>query len=100
VRPDGVREILAYLLSRDVESGRELDVPHVIAAEVDVHQPRHELVGVRVPVVLDALQERVGAVADADDRNTHFVLRSHFSIPLSVLLSHGFLPSVGATRNA
>ena len=73
-RPDRVGEILADLALDDVEGGGELDVRDVVAAEVDVHQAGDELVRLRVLVVLDALQERVGAVADADDRDAHLVL--------------------------
>ena len=69
VRPDRVGEVLADLRRRDVERGSELDVPDVVAAEVDVHEARDELVGLGVAVVLDALQQRVRAVAHADDRD-------------------------------
>ena len=68
-RPDRLGEVLADLLGVDVEGGDELDVADVVAAEVDVHQARDLLVGVGVLVVLDALDEAVGAVADADDRD-------------------------------
>ena len=34
---------LPTLVDVDVEGGRELDVAHVVAAEVDVHQPRDAL---------------------------------------------------------
>ena len=51
----------------DVEGGDELDVADVVAAEVDVHQARDEVVVVGVAVVVDALHERRGAVADAHD---------------------------------
>ena len=64
---DRLREILADLLVVDVERGDELDVAHVVAAEVDVHQARHELVVGGVAVVVDALHERGGAVADSHD---------------------------------
>ncbi len=74
VRPDRVGEILADLALDDVEGGRELDVGDVVAAEVDVHEPRDEGVAVGVLVVLDALEQRVGAVADADDGDAHLVL--------------------------
>ena len=60
----------------DVERGRELDVGDVVAAEVHVHQAGDELVVRRVLVVLHALEERVGAVADADDRDADLVLAS------------------------
>ena len=66
-RPDRLGEVLADLVGVDVECGRELDVADVVAAEVDVHEAGHALVRVGVLVVLDALHEGVGAVADADD---------------------------------
>ena len=58
----------------DIEGRGELDVADVVAAEVDVHQARDELVRVGVLVVLDALHERARAVADADQRHTHLVV--------------------------
>ena len=66
-RPDRLGEVLADLVGVDVERGRELDVADVVAAEVDVHEAGDGLVRVGVAVVVDALDERVGAVADADD---------------------------------
>jgi hypothetical protein len=66
---DGLAEVLTDLLDVNVEGSRELDVTHVITTEVDVHEARNGLVGIRVLVVLDALHERAGAVADADDRH-------------------------------
>ena len=65
--PDRLGEVLADLVRVDVEGGRELDVADVVAAEIDVHQPGHARVGIGVLVVVDALHERVRAVADADD---------------------------------
>src|SRR5262249_4754350 len=82
----------------DVERGRELDVPDVIAAEVDVHEPRYELARVRVLVVLDALEEGVGAVAHADDRYAHTVVCVLRLAVLSVGRSHGVLSSSFARR--
>ena len=60
-------EVLADLVGVDVEGRHELDVADVVAAEVDVHETRDELVVGGVAVVVDALHERGGAVADADD---------------------------------
>ena len=80
VRPDRVGEILADLVLRHVERGGELDVADVVAAEVDVHEAGDELVVRRVLVVLDALEERVGAVADADDRDADLVLRAGLAV--------------------
>ena len=68
-RPDRLAEVLADLLDVDVESRRELDVADVVAAELDVHETRDLFGRVGVLVVLDALDERVGAVADTDDRD-------------------------------
>ena len=73
-RPDRLAEVLADLLGVDVEGGGELDVADVVAAEVDVHQARDGSRRVGVAVVVDALDERVRAVADADDRDAHLVL--------------------------
>ena len=54
---DRVREVLADLLCVDVECGDELDVAHVVLAELDVHQPGDAGCGVGVLVVLDALHQ-------------------------------------------
>ncbi len=48
---------MADLALVDVEGGDELDVADVVAAEVDVHEARHELVGRGVAVLVDALDE-------------------------------------------
>ena len=65
--PDRLGEVLADLVRIDVERGRELDVRDVVPAEIDVHEARHARGRVGVLVVVDALHERVRAVADADD---------------------------------
>src|SRR5262249_46036018 len=71
---DRLGEVLADLLLVDVDGGHELDVPDVVAAQVDVHQAG-DLLGLRsVLVVLDALHERGGAVADADDGDAHLAI--------------------------
>jgi hypothetical protein len=44
----------------------------VVAAEVDVHEARDEVTGVSVAVVLDALDERIGAVTHAHDCDSDF----------------------------
>ena len=79
-RPDRLGEVDADLALDDVEGGRELDVGDVVAAEVDVHEPRDEGVAVGVLVVLDALEEGVGAVADADDGDAHLVLGAGLAV--------------------
>ena len=66
---DRLGEVLADLVLVDVEGGHELDVADVVAAQVDVHQARDELVVLGVLVVVAALDEAAGAVAHADDRD-------------------------------
>ena len=62
-----MREVLSHLLGVDVEAGDELHVADVVVAELDVHQAGDARGGIGVLVVLDALHERCGAVADARD---------------------------------
>ena len=90
VRPDRVGEVDADLALDDVERRDDFDVADVVAAEVDVHQAGHELVALRLVVVRQALQERVRAVADADDRDAHLVLLASASV--AVHLTHRLLP--------
>ena len=49
-RVDRLREVLADLVRVDVERGDEVDVAHVVAAEVDVHQPGYRSSSPRVLV--------------------------------------------------
>ena len=69
LRVDRLGQVLADLVLVDVEGGHELDVADVVAAEVDVHQARDEVVDLGVLVVVAALDEAARAVADADDRD-------------------------------
>ena len=85
LRVDRLGQVLADLVLVDVEGGHELDVADVIAAEVDVHQPRDEVVVVGVLVVVAALDEAARAVADADDRDAD----------LAVAAAAGARPGVG-----
>jgi hypothetical protein len=55
-----------------VEGGHHLDVTDVVATELHVHQPGHLVGRVGVAVVLEALDERAGAVAHAGDRQSDF----------------------------
>ena len=84
VRPHRLGEVDADLALDDVERGDELDVADVVAAEVDVHQARDELVVGGVLVVRHALEERVGAVADADDRDADLVLAADGAVRRAV----------------
>src|SRR5581483_6145298 len=64
---DGLAEVLADLGVVHVEGADELHVADVVAAELHVHQAGDAVAGVGVAVVLDALHEAAGAVADAGD---------------------------------
>ena len=46
---DGLGQVDAHLGGVHVEGGDELDVAHVVAAQLDVHQPGHRVVGDRRP---------------------------------------------------
>mgnify|MGYP003694192341 CR=1 FL=1 len=60
---DRLAEVEPDLVGVDVERGDELDVAHVVAAELDVHQAGDALGRVGVAVELDALHEAARAVA-------------------------------------
>ncbi len=70
---DRLGDVGADLLAVDVERGHDLDVADVVPAELDVHETRDLLRRVGVLVELQTLDERRGAVADADDRDTNLV---------------------------
>ena len=92
MRPHRVGEVVADLALDDVERRRELDVADVVAAEVDVHEAGDELILVRVLVVLAALEQRVGAVADADDGDAHLaVVLARAPVRIAVSRRHAFL---------
>src|SRR5207247_2607626 len=91
---DGLGQIVPDFAGIDVERGDELDVVDVIPAQIDVHQTWYELVRGGVAVLGHALDEGGGAVADADDGDTHcafFTGRSHApSVPRQALSSKRF----------
>jgi hypothetical protein len=81
--PDGLAGVEADLLGVDVERGHELDVADVVAAKHHVHEAGHLVRRVGVLVILEPLDEGVGAVADAGDRQAD--------------LAHGWVPPVAVT---
>ena len=72
---DRVREVLTNLIFVDVEGGGELDITDVVPAQVDVHQSGDRCPRLRVAVILDALDQRRGAVAHTQDRDPHLATR-------------------------
>ena len=95
---DRAAEVFADLVGVDVEGGRELDVGDVVAAEIDVHQPRYGLGGVGIAVVLDALDQRRGAVTDADDGDADLAVRAFMSV-LRGRFGHGQTSDGGFARD-
>ena len=55
---DRLGQVQTDLALDDIEGGRELDVPDMIAAQIHVHQPGDELVFPGGPIELDALHQR------------------------------------------
>ena len=64
-------------------AGSEVDIGNMIACQTDVHQTRNEFVRAGVLVVVNALNQRRGAIADSYDGYIHF---AH---DLSLLLVYG-----------
>ncbi|MFN8163913.1 MAG: hypothetical protein U0R26_08800 [Solirubrobacterales bacterium] len=94
-RPHRLREVLPHLLDVDVEGGDKFDVADVVAAEFDMHQARNFVGRIGVLVVVDALDEGVGAVAYADDRDADLLVRAGDAVRAavcSVALTHGEVP--------
>src|SRR5690606_3185933 len=58
---------------------------HVVVAETHVHQAGHTCARIRVPVVVDALNKRRRAVADANDGYLHAAGVAHAGISLLVI---------------
>ena len=55
---DGLGQVAADLARGDVEGGDEIDVPDVVAAEIEVHEPGDGTGAGRVAVEFDALYKR------------------------------------------
>ena len=84
MRPSGLAQVEADLGRVHVKGGDEIHVGHVIAAESHVHETGNLLVRISVAVVLDALNERAGAVPDAGDGDANGT-------------AHAVAPSCGAS---
>nr|WP_239020623.1 hypothetical protein [Nakamurella antarctica] len=78
---DRLGEVEADLLGVNVECGNELQIRDVVIAELDMHQAGDLGAGGGVAVVLDALDERGGAVSDADNGDANGVV-THGRAPL------------------
>ena len=96
-REDRLGQVLADLLLVDVERRHELHVADVVVAQLDVHQPRDEVAGLGVLVVVAALDEAARAVADAHDGDAD-LLAARLGLVVAVLavLAHVLLLHVAA----
>ena len=63
---------MSDLKRADIEGGGHFDVADVITAELDVHQPGNGILPIGVPVEVQPLNKRRGAVPYSDDRNANF----------------------------
>ena len=73
---DRFAQIAADLVHADVEGGGELDVAHVIPAELDMHQAGNEIVLAGVAIEFDPLDKGRSAVADPDNTHSNLILHS------------------------
>jgi hypothetical protein len=89
-------QVLAHLVDVDVKRRGELDIADVIPAQVDMHQPRHGVAIFRITVVLHALHQRAGAIADADNGDPDFLAARDVDFgKLIGFLGHDFLLGLG-----
>ena len=66
---DRFGEVEADFAGVDIERGNEVEVGDGIAAKHRMHDPRDFVAILRALIMSDALDERGGAVADANDGN-------------------------------
>ena len=87
---DRLGEVLADLVLVDVEGRDELDVTDVVSAEVDVHEAGDEVAVLGIGVVVAALDQAAGAVADAHDGDAHLAVAGPMAVAggLAVVASH------------
>ena len=69
--PDRLGQVEPDLVGVDVEGGRELDVTHVVSGEAGTHETRNEPVVRGLLVIVNALNECRGAIADSDDGDAY-----------------------------
>ncbi len=70
-RPHRLGNVLADLGSVDIERSDEFNVAYVVVTEFDVHESRNPEIRVCILVVLNALDEGVGAVSEPCDGYFH-----------------------------
>ena len=72
-REDRLTQVIPHFILININSGGELDIANMIAAEIHMHQAWDKIVGLSIPVVLYTLHQRTGTVANAYNSYTHFL---------------------------
>src|SRR6266700_4046074 len=89
---DSFAEVFTDFIAINIKCRCELDIVYVISSQIHVHQARHEIIGLRVFVVLHPLHKGTGTVARADNCDSYFFVHGHFAslllstIPYSILM--------------
>jgi hypothetical protein len=64
---DGLREVLAYLILINIDSGHKLNVPDMIAPQINMHQTGDGILLFGITVVLHSLYQRGSTVPDSNN---------------------------------
>src|SRR5207302_10412966 len=75
-REDRLGEVATDLVARHIKSRDAFDVADVIAAELQMHQAGDRIAALGAAIELDPLDQRRGAITDADDRDPDFCHRN------------------------
>src|SRR5437762_1859078 len=74
---DSLTEILSHFVSIYIKSCSKLNIFDMISAKIHMHQSWHEIIRLRIPVIVDALHEGTGTVSDTDNGNAYFLITGH-----------------------
>ncbi len=74
VSSDRFTQIQTHFGIHDIECSRKLDVVHMVAPQVDMHQAGNAVVFLRVAVEMHTLDQRRGAVPNANNGDTNFFI--------------------------
>ena len=71
-RLERIGEVASDLALRDIERRDAIDVAHMVAAELQMHEAGYRVVAFRAAVEFDPLDQRGGAISRPDDRDPDF----------------------------
>jgi hypothetical protein len=52
---NGVSQVIAYLVLIDIEGGDEIDIAHMISAQINMHKTGHKFRFLRLTVIVNTL---------------------------------------------